>query len=118
MQAVIVVASTEPGQKDLPLVLFGIKYQIPVYIGVDEKIGWLRDHHYVVKDRHPERGLQEFLLDENMGLVRLAIGIGILEDHNTVTLPVPPGTPVVDPFRHPGASVVIKVDIGRITEER
>ena len=50
----VMIAPVKPRQQDFPLIRLGIEDLIPVHIGIDKKVGWLRDHNHVIKNSHAE----------------------------------------------------------------
>ena len=117
MQAVIVVDAAPSAQQRLPR-----HDAVVLVLRVHEQIRRLRDDDLVAEHRDSERREHFGALIEHFSGVRLAVTIGILQDHDAI-----PGkvvlrlalqvAAIVHGFDEPHPPALVDVEIGRIHEQ-
>ena len=115
----VVIDPLEASQEHFAFVDRWIETLISINVRVDDEVGRLRDDDFVVDDRDAQRRNQRRFLDERLGLVRLAIPIGVLEHDDAIAFGLAGMMrAIANAFRHPDAAVTIDIDVGRVVKER
>ncbi len=85
VQAVIVVLPIEPGEEVFAFVDARVEDAVSVDIGIDDEVGWLSDHHLVIKDAHAEGSDQFGVLNKHVGTIGLSVPVPVLQHDDAVS---------------------------------
>ena len=119
----VVIETTKSGEEVFFFIYLWIKFGIAIDIGVHDERGRLSHNDLIANDCYTERSDEFFILNKDMAFIGFAIFIGILKNHNAVTLGVfdrdvrLAEVTVIDAFSHPDASLMIYIHISWVVEQ-
>ena len=119
VETVIVLATREPAEENLTPVDAGMDFPVPVFVGVDEHFGRLRDDDAVIEHSDTEGRRESRFLHKDRGLVGAARPVGVFEDDDAIAFRTTPAlAAVVDTLGDVETPLRVEVDVGRISEHR